>query len=371
MSLINLFQFIDCRHFFKIVYKHFFRRHKYTQIVVIIFTSFIICYIFGVLDTLSELYYNDTFILKLSESHLKYFVEAEKNEFIDDNSLKKYRQNNFTYKYNLNPQQKCIIPPKLFIVVRASACNWKERLAIRKTWGNETQLKGVSISTVFMLGNCQSQMCKSEDYSPIFCQELLDKENNKYKDIIQGDFLDTYLNSTEKMFAAFNWLRTYCPQTEYAFFVDDDFYVSVSNLLKSADKYSQLSQDGYFYMGHVFRNMRPMRKRFSRHYISVAQYPFSRYPPYATGGCFILNNTTLIDLYYGSLHIPKFPFDDVFLGLISRQLKIDIIDNEHICIENKATFRFRQFHKVIASHWYNDPEELINVWNEQKKLGYA
>lgn len=366
-----MFSFIDYQHFFKIFYYRFFRRQKYTQIVIITFTSLIICYIFGVIDTFSELYYNDTFIFKLSESHLKYFVEAEKNDSINDKSFKKYRQNNFTYNYIFNPQQKCKTPPKLFIVVRTSACNWKERLAIRETWGNETQLKRVRISTVFMLGNCQNQMCLSEDYSQVFCQELLRSENNKYNDIIQGDFLDTYLNSTEKMFAAFNWLQTYCFQTEYAFFVDDDFYVSVSNLLKSADKYSQLLTNGYLYMGHVFQNMRPMRKRFSRHYISVSEYPFSRYPPYATGGCFLLNNTTLIDLYFGSLHIPKFRFDDVFLGLIARHLKIDIIDNEHIYIENKATYRFRMFHKVIASHWYNDPDELKHVWNEQKKLGNA
>lgn len=319
---------------------------------------------------LNELYYNDTFILSLPESNLKYFVEVEKNKSINNQYIKKFRQNNFTYSYGFNPHQKCQTPPKMFIIVRTSACNWKERQVIRQTWGDETQLRGVNISTVFMLGNCQNQMCQFENHSIIHCQELLDSEDNQHKDLIQGTFLDTYLNSTEKMFAAFNWLVTYCPFTEYAFFVDDDFYVSVSNLLKSAEKYSQIS-NGYLYMGHVFENMRPMRQHFSRHYISLAEYPFSRYPPYATGGCFIVNNSTLIDLFYGSLHFPKFRFDDVFLGLIARQLKINIINNEQIYIENKATYSSSNFKNVIASHWYNDPDELKNVWNEQKKLGFA
>ena len=129
--------------------------------------------------------------------------------------------------------------------------------------------------------------------------------------------------------------------------------------------------DNHLYLGHVFRRNHPMRQLFSRHYMTLAEYKYSRYPAYATGGCFLVSNYTLIDLYYGSLHLPKFRFDDVFLGMIARKLNIPLTHNEHIYVENKFWYSQDRYKQVVASHFYNDPNELIQVWTEQKKLGNA
>ena len=57
-------------------------------------------------------------------------------------------------------------------------------------------------------------------------------EATKYKDIVQGDFLDTYFNNTLKSMMGLRWAAEQCPTARFYFFVDDDYYVSTRNVLR-------------------------------------------------------------------------------------------------------------------------------------------
>lgn len=57
-------------------------------------------------------------------------------------------------------------------------------------------------------------------------------ESAKYGDIIQATFIDSYYNNTYKTMSGMRWLVEQCKNFRYAFFADDDMYVSVKNLLK-------------------------------------------------------------------------------------------------------------------------------------------
>ena len=60
----------------------------------------------------------------------------------------------------------------------------------------------------------------------------IQEEATKYKDIVQGDFLDTYFNNTLKTMMGLRWAAEQCPTARFYFFVDDDYYVSTRNVLR-------------------------------------------------------------------------------------------------------------------------------------------
>ena len=122
-------------------------------------------------------------------------------------------------------------------------------------------------------------------------------------------------------------------------------------------------------LGYVFHSP-PLRHRTSKWYVSLEEYPFNLWPPYATAGAFILSNQALIDLYYASFYTKFLRFDDVFLGLAARKANIDPFHcNEFYFWKKDYTIEDYQY--VIASHGYGDSKELARVWNEQKNAGNA
>lgn len=141
---------------------------------------------------------------------------------------------NHNYKFSITNQETChssnekiantiIKKPNidLVIFVKSAAPNFKRRRAIRNTWGGKNTLKDIRIKTLFTLG-------ASEE---IKIQNKIKEEDNKYRDLIQGDFTDAYFNNTIKTLMSFQWAYSFCDNAKFYFFVDDDYYVSTKNLL--------------------------------------------------------------------------------------------------------------------------------------------
>ncbi|KAH9401960.1 Beta-1,3-galactosyltransferase 1 [Tyrophagus putrescentiae] len=247
------------------------------------------------------------------------------------------------------------------------------------------------------LSSSSSSPSPSEPY-PLDCQQLIDAEYAAHQDLVQAEFTDSYYNNTLKTMATLHWTVTHCSQVPFLLFVDDDYYVSVKNLLKftrnflrraahgsevddgeddvsleqakSDNRNEYVHFDGRLYTGFVFPHSRPMRHLPSKWYISLAEYPFSRYPPYVTGGCFLLNNHTVADLHYASLYTAKFKYDDVYLGILAHKMGVRLVHNPHMYF-HKYGYEKAAYREVIASHGYGSPEELITVWEEQKAAGNA
>ncbi|OTF72138.1 galactosyltransferase-like protein [Euroglyphus maynei] len=365
----------------------------------------------------------------------RYFIENAKQN-LADNALKPI--NNYSFHYHLNPKLKCqqeletnltslnysSSPITLLLVVKSATCNFLLRNVIRQTWGNEQRFSDVQIRTVFMLGECSpvNERCtntfhhypsimftkKSQQFRSIFalnqtvdCQQLINIENQFYGDLVQADFIDSYYNNTKKTMASLQWTAQNCHQVPFILFVDDDYYISIKNLLKFSHNYlrliiptklqssmnsndydsnsndddqyqQQLNQfDGRLYVGYVFPHSHPLRHLTSKWYISLEEYPWDRYPPYVTGGCFLVNNQTLIDLYYASLYSQPFKYDDVYLGILAYRMKINLIDNKQQMHFYPFEYDREKYSTIIGSHGFHDAKFLWQVWNEQKSLGNA
>ncbi|XP_068632084.1 beta-1,3-galactosyltransferase brn-like [Battus philenor] len=247
---------------------------------------------------------------------------------------------------------------QLFIVVKSAMSNFEHRAAVRQTYGQENLIPGKIIKTLFFLGI--GSPLKSET------QKLIDEEMATHKDIIQIDFLDNYYNNTIKTMMAFRWLYEHCATADYYLFTDDDMYISVANLLEYVHARNATDGTGTLFAGYVFKSA-PQRFRSSKWRVSLAEYPWNRWPPYVTAGAYVVSNSVMRRLYAGSLFVKHFRFDDVYLGIVAKKVGIEPTHCPRFHFYKKSYTR-EGYRSVIASHGYGDRSELVSVWNEQHSL---
>ncbi|XP_014238811.1 beta-1,3-galactosyltransferase brn [Trichogramma pretiosum] len=332
--------------------------------------------------------------------------------------------NEYNYPY-IKISNKCMEAESLRIVflVKSAMGNFNQRTAIRNSWGFEKRFFDVPMKVVFVLG-------VNPGDSQI--QHKVNTESAEFQDIIQADFIDSYYNNTIKTMMAFKWAVDYCSNSKFYMFVDDDYYVSVKNVLrfirnptqypqylkdttnlknprkgakrdsrnlhfnqkeiisdiKSANVHLQiirnnveasrfkrqildfdLPDDIRLFAGFVFLSS-PHRHKFSKWYVSLEEYPYDLWPPYVTAGSYILSKEALMDMYYGSMYTKHFRFDDIYLGLIAKKLDIEPFHCDEFHFYKKKYLK-NNYEFVISSHGYSDPNELVKVWGEQKAMGNA
>lgn len=348
---------------------------------------------------------------------------------------------NHDYTFYKTPNSKCLSQDashyenlRVLYLVKSALPHFKQRNAIRKTWGFETRFSDVPIRTVFLLGSDPG-----DDES---LQTRVEEEDRKFNDIVQGDFLDTYYNNSIKTMMGLRWGVEHCPKARFYMFVDDDYYVSTRNLLRflrnpvDYPRYLQedvisfddsqnkdnketrgfsrhlsqfegdgdetrgdslhlnetedferfetggtlrhlnqlvdfdLPEDVRLYSGFVFDSPRPHRHQTSKWFVDLEEYPFHRWPPYVTAGSYVLSRAALEDMYYTSYFTKLFRFDDIYLGLIAKKAAIEPFHAEEFHFY-PAPYQVMGYKYVVSSHGYQDPEKLVKVWNQQKQAGNA
>ena len=119
----------------------------------------------------------------------------------------------------------------VIILVKSAAINFERRNSIRKTWGWPGNCNHTTTRIVFLLGLISDKTAQLE----------IKKENDRYQDIVQGDFIDSYDNNTLKTLMGLEWAYLFC-ESDYYLFADDDYYISTKNLflfLKDPTKYEE------------------------------------------------------------------------------------------------------------------------------------
>lgn len=256
--------------------------------------------------------------------------------------------NNQTFAYRRNNEKKCMdefgkspLNPHLLIIVKSKIDNFERRTAIRNSWGFEKRFSDVLIRTVFSLGIDQ----KTHDGESSELQRLVDIEADRYNDIVQFDFIDTYFNNTLKTVSNMRWCKEFCIRSKFYLFVDDDFYVSVKNILsflrnpvdypEYLEEYKEqlrklnqrrilnsnetvssssrnllnlnmeLPAGVKLFSGFVF-NSAPHRHKSSKWFVSLEEYPYDMWPTYVTAGSFVLSREALNEMYCASLYTKHF-----------------------------------------------------------------
>ena len=135
---------------------------------------------------------NPGFSLIIPGNSTEYFQPYTTNELPtgDESTLIDFKNFKFTMNHDMCNKTQ----PLLLMMIHSSPGNFKKRNVIRETWGKETSF----VTTLFLIG-------WSEEY-----QMELEKEDMKYGDLIQGNFVDAYRNMTYKHVMALKWATYHC-----------------------------------------------------------------------------------------------------------------------------------------------------------------
>lgn len=98
-------------------------------------------------------------------------------------------------------------------------------MLIRSTWGNCSSLN-YTCRLVFFVG-----LPRKEGV-----EEAIQVEADKYKDVVQEDFLDDYHNLTHKAIGAMRWISEFCFKARFIVKADDDVFVNTIGLFQLLDK---------------------------------------------------------------------------------------------------------------------------------------
>ncbi|XP_078578445.1 beta-1,3-galactosyltransferase 1-like isoform X2 [Branchiostoma floridae x Branchiostoma japonicum] len=254
------------------------------------------------------------------------------------------------YKLVINNPRKCSGSDVFLLVLVTSAPeNRAQRSAIRQTWGNENNVPGTVIKTLFAVGKPGKPSI----------QHSLEDENMVHRDIIQEDFVDSYKNLTLKTVMCLKWASQFCPNAKFVMKADDDTFVNIFNLVKRL----KFTVPGEFVTGYVFTNTRPVRARYDRWYVSEKEYPRETFPRYPCGFAYVMSNDVTGLIYRTSLTLKYIFLEDVFLGLCLEKLAIDPVHDTRFH-HSETTPSCETGKEWIAFHLIKTRYDMIKAWQD-------
>ena len=269
--------------------------------------------------------------------------------------------------------------PVLLMAVKSQVGNFENRQAIRETWGRSgvvsgnSNKKGGIVHTVFLLGRQDSSTGPHPDL-----KNLLELENQKYGDILQWDFRDTFFNLTLKDLLLWQWIQQYCPTATFVFKGDDDVFVRTDSLLDYLHKkreehilwrYNTNNTDMDLFVGDVISNAMPNREPSTKYYIPESFYK-GMYPPYAGGGGVVYSSSLALRLKEVSERVRLFPIDDVYLGMCLQRLGLS--PSHHpgfLTFDLPVTDRGNPcaYKSILLVH-RRSPKEMLTLWKQLQNM---
>lgn len=276
--------------------------------------------------------------------------------------------------------------PLLLLAIKTTELNFKNRQAIRQTWGQSGWVTGWKTNSsggaegggyvrrVFLLGK------EDPEGLGVDVSKLLQLESRRYRDILQWDFRDTFFNLTLKDVFFWSWFAQSCGQIHFVLKGDDDVFVNTPKLVTYLQE--QLNVTGSnntkmdFMVGHVISAAQPNRVTKSKYFIPDTFYK-GLYPAYAGGGGVVYSGQLTKRLHHMSKRVHLFPIDDVFVGMCMVHLKAYPMHHPAF-----LTFDFPgqeeqepcSYHRILVVH-KRSPEQLVKLWanmNEtQRQCGHV
>ena len=108
------------------------------------------------------------------------------------------------------------------IVVHSAVDNVDSRQGIRQTFGRQDMFTHVTSRLVFILGTSTTRAVRA----------WLEVEADLNNDIVQGDFIDAYVNTTLKAATGVRWVAENCPLTKLVIKLDDDVFLQVFGVVE-------------------------------------------------------------------------------------------------------------------------------------------
>ena len=236
----------------------------------------------------------------------------------------------------------------LIVIVCVAPSNLKGRMTIRETWGSVVKTNK-EVKLIFMLGQTLNAQVQNQ----------INSERSHFHDIVQEDFLDSYMNLSLKSAAMLKWSYTYCPSAKYTLKADDDMFVNIEYLLKVL----QLRTLKNTVIGRQITGAHPVQDKNSKWYTPRGMFNGTVYPSYCSGTSYVISGDAIGRLYNTTLATPCFWLEDVYITGICRTKANVKIFNDYGFSYEKPTATGCVFRKRITGHRYNE-REIRKIWKE-------
>lgn len=216
-------------------------------------------------------------------------------------------------------------------------------------------------------------------------QNKLDEEAATFKDIVQGNFMDTYRNLTYKNIMGKHWVANYCPQAEFVIKTDDDMFIDMYGTYHITRNYvnDERYAGGNFMMGGLVHGSPILRG--GQWTVSLAEISAEEsasmnnvYPPAHEGTFYITNPKTAARLVEMASITKFFWIDDVYVtGILAQKLNISHVDIKEyknlatkVCLRIKAAQSPGIFNKDILATRMERNYELSTLLHQYSRFCY-
>ncbi|KAG6552310.1 hypothetical protein Mapa_006163 [Marchantia paleacea] len=244
---------------------------------------------------------------------------------------------------------------KLFIGVFSTTNNFDRRMAIRRSWMQSDEVRSSDVVVRFFVGlHKQDQVNK----------EMWD-EAKTYGDIQLLPFVDYYHLITLKTIAICIYATKHV-RADYVMKTDDDSFVRIDAVLAAINGRRSPTTKSLL-LGEVEKTNGPERDINSKWYISEAEFPDPKYPPWAHGPGYIISSdiAKFVSTTSGKEELKLFKLEDVAMGIWideyhrTQRHAIEYVDDDKFvsggCAED-----------YIIAH-YQNPRQMLCLWQELKK----
>lgn len=234
-------------------------------------------------------------------------------------------------------------PVDLLVVVTSHPGHVQLRRAFRRSLPAQ-ELRRFNIRRLFLLARINPDQ---SDYHQVD-QSVIEEEHLTYRDVAQGDFIESYRNLSYKHVMGLKHAAHFCPRAHLLLKMDDDTAVDLFQLLNLV---RQKGLSGPRIAGAVMtgEELLPLRNKSSKWYVSPEEFPLPRYPPFVSGWAYVTTIEAAGLLVKHSESSPFFWIDDVYVtGLLANlsglERPLDIrskltIYSDHLlcCIQHNTT----------------------------------
>ncbi|XP_046369546.2 beta-1,3-galactosyltransferase 1-like [Haliotis rufescens] len=214
------------------------------------------------------------------------------------------------YKFLMN-SDNCKGWASIVVMVHTALHNVKKRQKIRNTTSVCDTKHGSVLTVVFLVGQTNNAPLQTE----------VAKESQKYQDMVQGNFIDSYHNLTHKHIMGYHWVLTHCQNVKYVIKMDDDVVIHLANVLRYL--FSNPVPEGHIMCFVVPGSGKRVTGKWA---VSKKEYPFFKYPPYCAGFAYMTTLSVIRNLHTASTYIKSIWIDDVYAtGILALASKTNLI----------------------------------------------
>ncbi|KAH9502353.1 Beta-1,3-galactosyltransferase 5 [Bulinus truncatus] len=134
------------------------------------------------------------------------------------------------------------------------------------------------------------------------------------REILMGDFEDTYRNLTTKILVGLKWTLRYCSHVQYVIKVDMDTVINVPMMLNLLHHIEENITSKTFLLGLKHGFKKPLVERSKKRWkVSQSEFPLVYYPRYLYGHTYVLSIASLEILLSASQNKPLIAPEDAFI----------------------------------------------------------